>query len=144
MLLHCLLRYCQTPIPGETQELTLLLHGNNNKNKKKKNLTQIFPGRVTIGDNTVRRVTIEDNPSLLASYRTAVVILKSKIILLTLMTIYQSFQTLKKILPSLRNLTLYVNLKMVGLEAQLNIKHKDQFEYLKLCEDFRFFKVYLT
>mgnify|MGYP006905827070 CR=1 FL=1 len=37
--------YCQTPIPVQTWELTLLSPGNNNNNKnknKKKNLTQIL------------------------------------------------------------------------------------------------------
>ena len=32
-------RYCQTPIPGQTWELTLLSHGNKNN----KNPTQILP-----------------------------------------------------------------------------------------------------
>ena len=44
-LYYNLYSYCQTPIPGETWELTLLSRGNNNnnnnnnnnKNKKKKN-----------------------------------------------------------------------------------------------------------
>ena len=39
--------YCQTPIPGQTWELTLFSHGNNNKKKnKKKNPHPNSPRRV--------------------------------------------------------------------------------------------------